>query len=65
MAHGVASRYDSFIELDALQNQIDSAINRSNHLLREMGADPDETERRGRRSKRTVVSSTPAESEFR
>ena len=37
MAHGVASRYDSFIELDALQNQIDSAINRSNHLLREMG----------------------------
>ena len=63
MAHGVASRYDSFIELDALQNQIDSAINRSNHLLREMGADPNETERRGRRSKRTVVSSTPAENE--
>ena len=54
-----ASRHDSYIELEDLHNQIDSAIQRSHQILRDMGVDPEEYEHRGRRLHRSVVTSTP------
>ena len=43
-----ANRHDSYIELEELHNQIDTAIQRSHQILLDMGVDPEEIERRGR-----------------